>query len=217
VAAAALLVRTGRMAIPGTVRLATDVGVITVDATEEGGVTMTQMLPEYGAVTDADEAAATLGLDPDEILRLPQVVSTGSPFLFVPIRARTTLDALHPDPQRLTAFLNALPGRPLGVYIWTRETVNRRTPIHARCFAPGVGLPEDPVTGSASGALGAYLLRHSLARADAHGVLAFSTEQGRALGRPGQAQVRLKVKGSQVTRVQVGGEAVLVAEGRIWV
>ena len=89
--------------------------------------------------------------------------------------------------------------------------------VHARCFAPGVGLPEDPVTGSASGALGAYLLRHSLARPDAHGVLAFSTEQGYAMGRPGQAQVRLEVKGYEVTRVQVSGEAVLVAEGKIWV
>ena len=202
---------------PGTVRFATDVGVLTVEAAEEGMVTMAQALPQYGAVADADEAAATLGLDPEEIVRLPQVVSTG---LAVPVRPDphpADPGRPAPGPPRLTAFLNALPGSPLGVYVWTRETMNRQAFAHARCFAPGIGLPEDPVTGSASGALGAYLLRHSLARPNADGVLAFSTEQGYAMGRPGQAQVRLEVKGKEVTRVQVSGEAVLVAEGRIWV
>lgn len=216
IASASLLAQTGRLTVPGTVRFATDVGVLMVEAATSGTVTMTQALPQYGALADAGQVAA-LGLDAREIAAPPQVVSTGSPFLFVPIRTRHALNALSPDAIRLTAFLNTLPDQPLGMYVWTRETINPHSFAHARCFAPGIGLPEDPVTGSASGALGAYLLRHGLAHPNADGVLTFSTEQGYVMARPGQAQVRLEVKGSEVTRVQVSGEAVLVAQGRIWV
>ena len=217
IAAARLLALTGRVGVPGAVCFGTDVGLLAVEVTEEGAVVMTQAPPQYGHMTDAEETAAALGLERREIAGPPQVISTGSPFLFVPVRTRLALDALSVDSKRLGKFLDAVPGRPLGAYVWTPETRDPQAFAHARCFAPGVGLPEDPVTGSASGALGAYLWRHDLARPDVEGVLRFSTEQGYAMGRPGQAQVRLEAAEAGVTRVQVRGEAVLVAEGRLWI
>ncbi|MBV9850014.1 MAG: PhzF family phenazine biosynthesis protein [Armatimonadetes bacterium] len=217
VAAAVLLAHTTRLSVPGTVRFATDVGDLSVEMTEEGTAIMEQARPQHGASASADDVADALGLTREEIVGPPQVVSTGTPFLFAPIRTRAALDALRPDGARLAAFLDVLPGRVNGAYVWTQETTDPAALVHARCFAPGVGLPEDPVTGSASGALGAYLLRHGLARPDADGMLSFMTEQGHAMGRPGHAQVRLEVTGEDVTRVQVGGHAVLVAQGRFWV
>ncbi len=217
IAAAVLLAQTGRMRVPGTVRFVTDVGVLAMEVTEAGAVTMTQARPDFGAALDAAGVGDSLDLDAREINGPPQVVSTGSPFLFVPVRTRKSLDALPTGGQRLASFLEAVLGSPLGAYLWSWETVDLQALVYARCFAPSIGLPEDPVTGSASGALGAYLWRHGLARPDAGGSLAFSTEQGYAMGRPGQARVRLEGEGDEVTRVQVSGEAVLVAEGRIWV
>ena len=217
VAAAALLALKGWLPPSGAARFATDVGTVTVAVSPAGMVTMQQAQPAYGAVAERGEVAAALGLDAADIVGSPQVVSTGSPFLFVPVRSRTVLNSLPVPGPALTAFLTAQMERPLGAYVWTRETADPSAFAHARCFAPGVGLPEDPVTGSASGALGAYLLRHGLARTDANGLLAFSTEQGYAMGRPGHAEVRLEVSGGEVSRVSVAGEAVLVAEGRLWV
>ena len=217
VAAAALLALKGRLPPSGCVRLATDVGVLAVSVSAAGVVRMQQALPTYGVTVARKDVAAALGVDPAEAWGTPQVISTGTPFLFVPVQSRAALNALPVPGARLSALLDSLPERPPGAYLWTWETVDESALIHARCFAPGVGLPEDPVTGSASGALAAYRRRLGLAEADRDGVLVFSAEQGYAMGRPGRARVRLDVAGGEISRVSVAGEAVLVAEGRLWV
>ena len=215
IAAVTVLAHLPRIERPGAVRFATDIGVLTVETRADGTAWMTQAPPEFGRVAQRDGAAAALGMDAAQIIGPPQVVSTGSPFLFVPVRERAALDALRPEQEPLAPFCEALGA--LGAYVWTGETLGPEAFAYARCFAPGAGLPEDPVTGSASGALGAYLLRHGLAMPDADGVLAFVTQQGYAMGRGGGAQVRVETRGEEITRVQVGGPAVIVAEGRLWV
>lgn len=220
VALAAVLAQTGRLTAPATVRLATDVGVLDVRVEEDGTIIMSQALPLYGEVMDIGDAAEALGIPLSEIeeTRLPvQVVSTGTPFLIVPVAHRATLAALAPDMTALTAYGDGLEEAVAGFYVWTAETESQDAQVHARCFCPAVGLPEDPVTGTASGAVGAYLARHGQIAPDAGGVLSFRTEQGYALGRPGSAGVRLETDGKQVTRVQISGKAVLVGEGKLWV
>lgn len=211
VAAATMLAHMGRVPKPGCLCLATDVGLLTITIGMDGLVWMTQALPRWGPIVAPEIAAQALGLKPDQIWGTSQVVSTGTPFLFVPLREVSILDALHPDPARLTPFCDELEAA--GVYVWTEWD----TPLlQARCFAPGVGLPEDPVTGSASGALGAYRWHSGRAQPDVSGVVEFTVEQGRAMGRPGHAQVRVEVIQKEVRRVQVGGYAVLIAEGTLW-
>jgi trans-2,3-dihydro-3-hydroxyanthranilate isomerase len=95
--------------------------------------------------------------------------------------------------------------------IFTRETIDAESTVHARMFAPFLGVTEDPATGSASGALGAYLVRHSLVEPQptAH----ILVEQGYEMGRPSAIFVEVDGEPGNPTEVRVGGKAVEVAEG----
>ena len=219
IALATVLAQSGRLTAPGTVRLATDVGILTVEVAEDGTVTMSQALPQYGQIVDTADAATALGLPLPEIERtgLPvQIVSTGTPFLIIPVVSRAALSALLPDMTALITYGDTLAAPIAGFYVWTTDTVSADAQVHARCFCPAVGLPEDPVTGTASAAAGAYLALHGPLRPGVGGVLSFRTEQGHAMGRPGGAKVRLETDGGKVTRVQISGSAVLVGEGKLW-
>ncbi len=219
IALATVLAQTGRLTAPATAKLATDVGILTVEVEEDGTVTMSQALPQYGQIVDARDAAGALGIPLSEIeaTRLPvQVVSTGTPFVIVPVAHRATLSALMPDMTALVTYGDTLTEAIAGFYVWTAETEGEDALIHARCFCPAVGLPEDPVTGTASAAAGAYLASHGQLSPDENGVLSFRTEQGHAMGRPGSAAVRLETDGGRVTRVQISGRAVLVGEGKLY-
>jgi trans-2,3-dihydro-3-hydroxyanthranilate isomerase len=82
-------------------------------------------------------------------------------------------------------------------------------------FAPGLGVPEDPATGSAAGALGAYLVRRGGA-ATRDGVARFVFEQGVEIGRPSRIEVRVTVDDrGDVTGVYVGGSAIRVITGDV--
>ena len=219
IALATVLAQTGRLTVPGAVRLATDVGILTVRVGKDGVVVMDQALPRYGRPVPAAGVAEALGLPVSEIeeTRLPvQIVSTGTPFLIVPVRHRAALSALVPDMAALIAYGDGIEEFADGFYVWTPETESPEAQVHARCFAPAAGLPEDPVTGTASGAVGAYMARLGLLTPNSAGVLAFRTEQGHAMGRPGTAGVRLEMSDGAVARVQVSGTAVVVGEGRLW-
>ncbi|MDQ2687299.1 MAG: PhzF family phenazine biosynthesis protein [Armatimonadota bacterium] len=220
IAAATALAHTGRLQPPTTVRFLTDVGPLDVQISETGDVTMSQALPTFGAVVSADPIADALDLPAAAIreTRLsPQIVSTGTSFLLVPVGHRRLLNALCPHLTKLGAFLNSLPEAVVGLYAWTRETVDStNAAVHARCFCPTAGLPEDPVTGTAAGALGAYFAHHGLLPRDAQGVLELTVEQGRAMGRPGTVRVVIRTDADSVTSVQVQGRAVRVAEGTLW-
>lgn len=220
IALATVLAQTGRLTAPATVRLATDVGILAVSVEEDGTVTMSQALPQYGELVDVGDAAEALGIPLSEIeeTRLPvQVVSTGTPFLIVPVARRATLAALAPDMAALTAYGDSLEEAVAGFYVWTTETESADAQVHARCFCPAVGLPEDPVTGTASAAVGAYLARHGQLTPDADGVLSFRTEQGHAMGRPGSVTVHIGTSSGEITSVQISGMAVLVGQGKLWI
>jgi len=81
--------------------------------------------------------------------------------------------------------------------------------IHIRCFAPSVGVPEDPVTGSANAALPAYLARHGLLGRTGREYL---STQGTELGRDGRVHVRVMDANG---RAEIGGQVVTVVEGEI--
>ena len=87
--------------------------------------------------------------------------------------------------------------------------------VSARFFAPGLGIAEDPATGSAAGALGAYLYAHSaLALAD-EAVLRFVVRQGVEMGRLSLLEVEVAGEGGEPRRVRVGGAAVTVMRGEL--
>jgi trans-2,3-dihydro-3-hydroxyanthranilate isomerase len=169
-------------------------------------VSMTQGAPVFGGIaSDLAELAGALGLSRDEIGIAglePQAVSTGARHLLVPVRSLAALATIEVEAERLMRVV-----RPLGcegAYAFTLDTVEPSSLAHARSFSPGIGIVEDPATGTAAGPLAALLA----ARGRLHEGAVAIVEQGDEMGRP--SRIEVQVVGG---RVQVGGPCVVVAEG----
>lgn len=170
------------------------------------------MLPEIGPLAASRDAiAATLGLDLSDLLGddwSPQALSCGLPFLFVPVR---NLAAVAKARVRMDAWDATLKGTWASeVFVFAPGGERPGTAFHARMFAPGLNVPEDPATGSANAALAGYLAARDPRR---DGLLTWQVEQGFEMGRPSIIEVEADVANGQVTAVRVGGASVLVAEG----
>jgi trans-2,3-dihydro-3-hydroxyanthranilate isomerase len=177
---------------------------------------MTQRTPEFGGSEDVAAVAGGIGL-PEDMIRatgLPvQRVSCGVPFVMVPISTRAAVDSAEPDTRALHALARTSGVEHFSLYVFTtdRSGATDEATAYARMFAPGLGVYEDPATGSACGPLGSYLVRHSIVTAsEAGGILIL---QGRKLGRPSWIHVAIESTGGAISRVRVGGTAVFVAEG----
>jgi trans-2,3-dihydro-3-hydroxyanthranilate isomerase len=203
------------------VRFELGVGVLPADLHVASGrverVVMTQDRPTFHAVLeDVTDLAAGLGLAPQAITetRLPaQVVSTGVPQMMVPVRSLDEVRGL--DAARLDVAALSRACRAVGTdfpLVFTFETQRPEATVHVRLFAPLAGVPEDPATGSANGALGAYLVHHRAVPVTEPTTHVLS-EQGAELGRPSTLYVEVDSTGEQVTAVRVGGHVVPVAEG----
>ena len=192
----------------GTLRVRVDAG----DG-RFGEARMEQPLPRFWpAEAGRATLAGMIGLDADDIADDAPVElgSAGVPFLYVPVRS---LDAVRRARGDAVAMTRWFAGRDHpAVYLFSLETESPEASAHARMLSllPGAEVREDPATGSASGPFGAYLVRHGLARP---GELLL--EQGYEMRRPSQIEVRIDVDGGEVSRVQVGGGVVLVAEGEL--
>ncbi|MFX0114303.1 MAG: PhzF family phenazine biosynthesis protein, partial [Candidatus Hodarchaeota archaeon] len=117
-----------------------------------------QLLEEY---PDAAIMAKILGISPSTIAdKWPmQFVSTGFPFLIVPLTSLEAIKAISLDSKLLLETFANAPSQALVVF--TLETAYPESHAHVRMFAPSVGVLEDPATGSAAGPLGAYLEIHN--------------------------------------------------------
>jgi trans-2,3-dihydro-3-hydroxyanthranilate isomerase len=135
------------------------------------------------------------------------------PQLFTPVRSLAEVQGL--DAGKLnTATLNRVCHK-LGtgcVMVFTFETERPESTVHVRMFAPLLGVPEDPATGGANGALGAYLVHHQ-AIPVAEPTTYIVSEQGAEISRPSTLYVEVDSKGDEITAVRVGGQVMLVAEG----
>ncbi len=208
----------------GTTRVTqeTGAGVLPVDIeTQDGKVTrvvMTQAEPQFGEpVAGGARLAKALGGGAGLLPRAPapQVVSTALPQLMVPVRSLEKLQALPSGGagMALASLLRAA-GTDCAM-LYTFETVDPTATVHCRMFAPGLGVPEDPATGSAAGALGCYLVWHALVRPH-DGVATVVVEQGLEIDRPSRIAVEVTVgNGGEITAVRVGGEAVTVISGEV--
>jgi trans-2,3-dihydro-3-hydroxyanthranilate isomerase len=196
-------------------------GVLPVDIELRDGrptsVEMTQAPPEWGPVaSDRAALARALGGGPDLLAGgpPPQVVSTALPQLMVPVRGRAALAALPSGGMggELSALLRDL-GSDCAMLYTAGETPG--VSAHCRMFAPGLGVVEDPATGSAAGALGAYLVRHGAA-VPAQGEVRLTFEQGVEIGRPSRITVRVLCgNAGDISEVRVGGAAVRVITGDV--
>jgi trans-2,3-dihydro-3-hydroxyanthranilate isomerase len=192
-------------------------GVLPVDIVVRGGkvdeVVMTQSPPRFfDEYDDRALLAAAVGLPEGEVLPdglKAQVVSTAVPQLMVPAASIHHFSRIEIDSAALRQVLSETETDCF--MIFTRECVHPGGTAHARMFALGMGVVEDPATGSASGALGAYLVKHKLV--EARPTARILVEQGYEMGRPSAIHVEVDADESGPTEVRVGGKAVEVAEG----
>jgi trans-2,3-dihydro-3-hydroxyanthranilate isomerase len=170
-------------------------------------------LPEVGPPPPPRAALAELlSIDEADLLDgewAPQAVSCGLPFLFVPLRSVEAVARARAKADLLEATLAAYWTQMVFVFALGGE----RAEIHGRMFAPTIGVPEDPATGSACAALGGYLAARDTGARD--GTRRWVVEQGVEMGRPSILELEVDREGGAVTGVRVGGQSVLVSEGAI--
>jgi len=191
VAAHAHLHREGAIAA-GEHTVETNAGVHDVEVTPEGVVWVAGEAPTVDVVDpDLDRVGAALGVDPaalrDVGADLPvAVASTGLPYLVVPVNFLSRLGEADPDDDA-TAGLAEEYGA-AGVYAFTFDAVDRDATLHGRAFLPGLGIAEDPVTGTAGGAVAAYC--RAVGAFDGDTPAEIRCEQGHFVDRPGAVRVR---------------------------
>ena len=199
---------------PGTHTLETNVGVLEVEVEPDGRVWMTQADPEVRAVDgtngsedvlDRGAVAEALGIDVGalDVEDLPVAyASTGLPFLVVPVRLLSDLGGAEPDPDAVEDLAESVDA--VGVYAFTFDALEADSTLHGRMWAPSAGVPEDPVTGTASGAVGAYLRAFDAFDAMPEEMV---FEQGHFVDRPGRVSVRIG------EAIRGGGHATTALDG----
>ena len=197
----------------GEIRLNLDVGQIPVRVdTEQELLWMTQNPPEFGATIPPDTIADVLSIPRDDFdPNYPvQIVSTGIPFIIVPLLSIKAVQQCAIDHQYYPEALEGCETKALLVF--APETVSQENDIHARVFAEFYGVPEDPATGSANGCLAGYLSKYLYFN---NPNIDIQVEQGIEILRPSLLRLRTSVT-EQATRVQIGGRVIPVAEGNFF-
>lgn len=198
---------------------------------EVGGIVAVELLRKEDAVSgarirapqplqvqmtlDPAAVAACVSLKADDIVtnaHAPVMASVGLPFALAEVRSLEALSKARPNPM---AFAEAderyrQPGIRFSVFLYVQlpEPKKRRT----RMFAPLSNVLEDPATGSASAALGAYLTSLNPATdLDEH----LTLQQGVEMGRPSTIELDITKRGGTVRHIDVGGSCVAVMRGEI--
>ena len=132
--------------------------------------------------------------------------------LLLAVAGLEVLKSISPEMQRLASL--GKERRIRGFCLTARETLDARSLTVSRFFAPHIGIPEDPVSGSVHASIPVWLWEAGHLQAKG-GVAAFQAEQGDFLGRPGRLAVELYIADGRPTRVRVGGQAITVLSGTI--
>jgi trans-2,3-dihydro-3-hydroxyanthranilate isomerase len=156
---------------------------------------------------------AALGLAESRLGRWARPAVTPDTDLLLPVANLATLHALRPDLERLGEIGTALGLR--AFCLVSPETVEASSGAHSRFFAPQFGIPEDIVTGSVHSSLAVWLHEAGRLR-ERDGIAVFTAEQGDVLGRPGRLAVEVHTSSGRASRVRVGGRAVTVLTGRLY-
>jgi PhzF family phenazine biosynthesis protein len=129
-----------------------------------------------------------------------------------PLRKRSCLNQIVPDFAALTRLSSDIGCN--GFYPFTLEPVDPTVLVHGRMFAPAVGINEDPVTGNASGPVGAYLSRYNRLKSAEY--VSFLARQGEAMMRSGLVRVHIRRRGDEIVEVSITGDAVIVFQSELF-
>jgi trans-2,3-dihydro-3-hydroxyanthranilate isomerase len=175
-----------------------------------------RMPRDLGPAPDPAQLAGVLGLELRDIgfdRHRPSRFGAPVSFCYVPVKTREAMARIRVDTRWFAETFAAIADDHPAIFAYTRETVDADAGFHARMFAPGLGIAEDPATGSAAAAFaGVLAAREGLA----DGTHAVVIEQGFEMGRPSRIRLGLTLAGGEVTAVTIGGGAVILTEGRLF-
>jgi trans-2,3-dihydro-3-hydroxyanthranilate isomerase len=170
---------------------------------------MTQVDPKFGMQHDREAVARATGLgveDFDPALPI-ETVSTGLSFTVTPLKSLAVIQKLRVDSNRAAEYPERTEGKFL--YFVARETVDPAARLHARMPFYGA---EDPATGSAAGCAAAWMVAHGVAESDERVLI----EQGIEMQRPSRIFVRAARRDNRIVNVRVGGNAIEVMRGEVF-
>lgn len=172
-------------------------------------------LPEEKASPgEREDLAAALGLSRHEIgfeNHQPSVFVAGVPFCYVPVADLAAIRKAACNRQ-VWADVFTQETAP-SVFVYTRDVVTRSAHFHARLFAPAMGIDEDPATGSAVAAFAGVINAFDKPLSGTH---RYEIEQGFEMGRPSRIVLEMDVARDQIEAARIGGEAVLIARGELY-
>lgn len=166
-----------------------------------------------GEPAGREAIAAALGLIPAEIgfeNHHATAFDAGIPFTFVPVRDLAAVGKIAPDARLWHDAFGTL--SPSNVFAYSRECVGIGRQFHARMFAPDLGVPEDPATGSAAAAFAGVIGRFDGMTAGSH---RFVIEQGFEMSRPSLMELEVDIADGRIAATRVGGDAVILADGTL--
>ena len=174
---------------------------------------MTQVDPVFGMQHDREAVARAIGLQIDDFdPSLPiETVSTGLAYTVTPLKSLEVIRNLRLELSRADEYLEKTGGK--FFYFVAREAVDPKARLHARMlFYNG----EDPATGSAAGCAAAWMVAHGVAKTDERVMI----EQGIEMARPSRIFVRASSHNrggdNRIVNVRVGGHAVEVMRGEVF-
>ncbi|MFX0084973.1 MAG: PhzF family phenazine biosynthesis protein [Candidatus Hodarchaeota archaeon] len=193
------------------------IGPIRVDFSDTGSVSMQQPKPSFlEEFSQRDKIKRILGIKSSDISNNwpMKFVSTGLPFLIVPLSNLSAIQSIKLNVNLLLDELKDYPSQELIVFC--SETVHNDSHLHMRMFAPSVGVLEDPATGSAAGPMCAYLDKYNVIETLAPGSRIF-IEQGYEINRPSKLIAKcLYEKKDVISAVTVEGRVRITAEGNFF-
>ena len=176
---------------------------IEISGTESPLITMQQNQPEFLSQHAPDAIAPLFGLEVADLIDhvVPQTISTGTPQLMVPVKDKTCLDKAQLNVAKYLAYKASSDF--FSPHLFCVQDLPNESTSLARHFGVPPDTLEDPFTGSATGAMAAFLWRYGLINKPN-----FVAEQGHWLARPGRTQVEVlgEVKGSSRHLTQVENE-----------
>lgn len=185
-------------------------GPIRVDWVQEAGrikVSVNQFLPKYAEHNPkTSEICEVLRISAEDLLDYPvQSVATSRMKLIIPLKNREILDHLDPDFEKLWNLCDTY--ETTGFYPFAPEkTTDGSTIFFARQFPKRAGYPEDPATGVAASALGAYLAKYKFLPLK-NGWNTYQIRQGFAMHRPSVIESEIYTENGCITATRVCGDA----------
>jgi len=191
----------------------TKAGILPVNINDTN-ITMKQATPQFKEFSGSKEdLAMAMGLTKEEIdTDLPVLYgSTGIWTLLVPISNLSSFEKMKPNNKLFPTILKEIPKA--SIHPFCLETYHPEADMHGRHFSsPYSGTIEDPVTGTASGVMGAYFAKYI--KRDVEESLNLVVEQGQEMGKDGLVRVHV-VKNEDTYNIEITGNAVYVKEFEI--